>query len=78
VPTVLSTRGFRFFFYSNECNEPPHIHVESGDGYAKFWLEPVSVARTTGYNAAEVRDLLLIVREHEQMLKDRWRDHFAS
>jgi hypothetical protein len=32
VPTVLRERGFRFFFWSNESNEPPHIHVQSGDG----------------------------------------------
>ena len=28
----------RFFFYSNEGSEPPHVHVESGDGTAKLWL----------------------------------------
>jgi hypothetical protein len=41
---VLLAEGFRFFFFSNEGTEPPHIHVERGDGYAKFWLEPVDLA----------------------------------
>src|SRR5262249_55675133 len=40
MPTVLIIQGFRFFFFSNEGSEPPHIHVEKGDGYAKFWLNP--------------------------------------
>jgi hypothetical protein len=26
MPTVLLLNGFRFFFYSNENNEPVHIH----------------------------------------------------
>jgi len=25
VPTVYRERGFRFFFWSNERNEPPHV-----------------------------------------------------
>jgi hypothetical protein len=36
MPTVLRSGGFRFFFYSQESREPPHIHVESGDATAKF------------------------------------------
>jgi hypothetical protein len=44
MPTVLQIEGFRFFFYSRENWEPPHIHVESGDKLAKFWLNPVQLA----------------------------------
>ncbi|MCI0405089.1 MAG: DUF4160 domain-containing protein, partial [candidate division Zixibacteria bacterium] len=44
MPTVARIKGFRFFFFSNEGHEPPHIHVEHGDKYAKFWLEPVELA----------------------------------
>jgi len=36
MPTVLRVSGFRFFFYSLEGSEPPHIHVERGDSVAKF------------------------------------------
>ena len=31
MPTVLYIRGWRFFFYSDEGNEPIHIHVQKGD-----------------------------------------------
>ena len=50
MPTVWRERGLRFFFYSEERNEPPHIHVESGDHrYAKMWLgPPVAVAYWRG------------------------------
>lgn len=38
-PTVFREKGYRFFFFSRE--EPRmHVHVVSGDGEAKFWLEP--------------------------------------
>ena len=38
MPTVLNAGGYRFFFYSLEGSEPPHIHVEYGRSTAKFWL----------------------------------------
>jgi len=41
MPTVLRSDGFRFFFYSRENQEPPHIHIERGDETVTFWLNPV-------------------------------------
>ncbi len=41
MPTVLLINGFRFFFYSNENNEPVHVHVTKGNADGKIWLEPV-------------------------------------
>ena len=43
MPTVLRLGPFRFFFFSNEGTEPPHVHVERGDGHGKFWLDPVAL-----------------------------------
>ena len=40
MPTVLREEGYRFYFYSHEPNEPPHVHVDKGGSTAKFWLEP--------------------------------------
>lgn len=40
MPTVLLINGFRFFFYSNENDEPMHIHVKKGNADGKIWLEP--------------------------------------
>jgi uncharacterized protein DUF4160 len=77
VPTVLRERGFRFFFWSNERNEPPHVHVESGDGYAKFWLSPVVLVESGGYNGGELRDLLRIVMQHQETMRKAWNDHFG-
>ncbi len=38
MPTILRIEGFRFFFFSNEGREKPHVHIESGENYAKYWL----------------------------------------
>jgi hypothetical protein len=50
MPTVLRWNGYRFYFFSNEGSEPPHIHVDKGGNSVKYWLEPVSMARNFGFS----------------------------
>lgn len=42
MPTVKIVGRHRFFFFSKENNEPPHIHVESAENAAKFWLSQLN------------------------------------
>ena len=53
MPLVLRVKGYRFFFFSSEGQEPPHIHVEQAERYAKFWLRPVSLARLGAFEPAK-------------------------
>jgi Domain of unknown function (DUF4160) len=55
MPTVLRSGPYRFYFYSHEPNEPPHIHVDRDDLSAKFWLGPVQLAGNFGFRAHELR-----------------------
>ncbi|HHT9154865.1 MAG TPA: DUF4160 domain-containing protein [Candidatus Tripitaka sp. YC43] len=67
----------RFFFFSNEGNEPIHIHVESDDKYAKFWLEPVRLAKSVGYSARELNEIKKLVLENTDLFKERWHGHLG-
>ena len=78
MPTVLRTGGFRFFFFSGEGGEPPHIHVESAGRYAKFWLRPVDLVKSIGYNAREVRRLRDLVSRHRDLFEEKWHEHFGN
>jgi len=53
MPTVLRINAYRFYFYSHEPNEPPHIHIDRDNLSAKFWLEPITLARNLGFSAKE-------------------------
>ncbi|MDI6760154.1 MAG: DUF4160 domain-containing protein [Candidatus Brocadiaceae bacterium] len=77
MPTVLRIEKFRFFFFSNEGKEPPHIHVESNDKYAKFWLKPVQLAKSAGYNAKELNEIRKLILENADLLKEKWYGHFG-
>ncbi|WP_353662087.1 DUF4160 domain-containing protein [Hydrogenimonas sp. SS33] len=57
MPTVLRIGPYRFFFYSNECGEPPHIHIQHQDKLAKFWLQPVQLAKSIRFSPQELKKL---------------------
>ena len=78
MPTVLRVGRFRFFFFSNEGQEPAHIHVKAGDDEAKFWLDPVRLAESGGFGRAEIRKLESVVRENETKLRGTWDEYFSD
>jgi len=72
MPTILRIGPYRFHFYSDERNEPPHIHVACGDGECKFWLSPVRLARNHGLTAHELRRIEQLVYEHQILLMEKY------
>ena len=77
MPTVLRVSGCRFYFHSHEPWEPPHIHVDRAEFSAKFWLDPVSLARNFGFNPRELRALQSLVEERQAELLEAWHGHFG-
>jgi hypothetical protein len=78
MPTLLQAEGFRFFFYSNERDEPPHVHVEKGDGEAKLRLQPVQLAYSHRLMPAELRRVRELTFEHQAVFVERWNEHFRG
>ncbi|AEC16388.1 hypothetical protein UMN179_00351 [Gallibacterium anatis UMN179] len=52
MPIVLTYKGYRIYFYSNEGEplEHIHVHVRKADKKAKIWLNPISVANNYGFS----------------------------
>ncbi len=78
TPAVLREGPYRFYFYSHEPNEPPHIHVDRDEQTAKFWLEPVGLAFNFGFGASELRRIESIVTRHKRELLEAWHDYFGA
>jgi hypothetical protein len=78
VPVVLRWGPYRAFFYSNEGDEPAHVHVKAGDNEAKVWLHDLSVSINVGFRPHELGTIIRRLREHRQELMDRWNEHFGD
>ena len=78
MPTVLRVGRFRFFFFSNEGQEPPHIHIKAGGDEAKFWLDPVQLAANYGFNGRELKEIQRQVEEHRDELLEAWNEYFST
>jgi hypothetical protein len=69
---------FRFFFYSADGVEPPHIHVEREAAIAKYWLSPVRLAKSGRFGSRELREVERMIVEHEPRLLEAWNEHFGD
>ncbi|HKL32123.1 MAG TPA: DUF4160 domain-containing protein [Tangfeifania sp.] len=77
MPTILRTKGYRFFFYIND-HSPPHIHVEKEKATAKFDLENAKLIRSKRFNAGELKEIRKLVIENSELFKIKWDENIAG
>jgi hypothetical protein len=75
MPTILRSGPYRFYFYSNERAEPPHVHVQRERFFAKFWLNPVALASSIRFASHELRAIQRIVEDHRNNFLEVWNEH---
>ncbi|NOY61499.1 MAG: DUF4160 domain-containing protein [Calditrichaeota bacterium] len=77
-PTIFRYRNYRFFFFSRE-EKRLHVHVYCADGEAKFWIIPnISLAKNYGLSKKQITELIGIVEERKDEIKDAWERHFGN
>ncbi|MCX6125193.1 MAG: DUF4160 domain-containing protein [Proteobacteria bacterium] len=77
MPNVFTINGFRVFFYSADGNEPIHVHVEYGDGLAKFWMNPVALSFSYKMKGKDLKRIRLLLEEHSDLVKEQWNEYFG-
>ncbi len=77
MPTVLRIKGYRIGFFSADGDEPPHVHVDKERSQAKFWLQPVQLAKNKGFRRDELNEIHDILSEHQQELLNAWNEYFG-
>jgi hypothetical protein len=76
MPTVPEIPGpYRFFFYSFDCQEPPHVHVRRERMVCKFWLTPAVLSANDGFSPRELNRLRAIILDHLTRILEAWHDH---
>ena len=77
MPTIYRQNGFRFYFYSHEPNEPPHVHIDKGEATIKVWLGSLEVAKSRGFRAHEISGIIDLVNGHQAMFTEKWHEYFG-
>jgi hypothetical protein len=75
MPTLLRWNGYRFYFFSSDGDEPPHVHVDRDEATAKYW-SPVRLARQIGYNPRELRAVEEKILEEQARFLEAWHGYF--
>ena len=78
MPTVLRSGPYRVYFFSHEPNEPPHVHVDRNELSAKFWLQPVALARNFGFSPRELRRIRTLIVDNRAKLLEAWHGHIGA
>jgi len=76
MPTIPNIPGpYRFYFYSFDCAEPRHVHVQRQRATCKFWLEPVFLATNHGLSQRDLATIQRIIFERRSQILEAWREH---
>ena len=82
MPTVVVIYGWRLFFYSNENNEPVHVHCGKGEAECKYWLDTeifeLREAGARNLTPALNREIRRIIFSNFDLIIEEWNRHFGS
>ena len=73
MPVILRVKGYRFWFYEADLREPPHVHVGKEGREAKFWVDPIALARTGRFREHELTEIERILATFQNDILDAWR-----
>ena len=72
MPVVLRIKGYRFWFYSADLTEPPHVHVGKAGNEAKYWLAPIALSKVRGFKLPELSEIESILSTNQNELLKAW------
>ena len=78
MPVIFTKDGFRVFFYSADWTEPMHVHVEYGEGEAKFWMKPLRLASSYRMKGKDLKNARELTEKYSKQIEDAWHEHFGN
>jgi hypothetical protein len=78
MPTILYDGPYAFVFFSSDKNEPLHVHVKRDQYIAKYWLQPISLAKNRGFAPHELAGIERFVVKHRATFVEAWNEYFGS
>ena len=81
MPSLFESYGYKIFFWSNENNEPIHIHIAKGtisSNSTKVWLTKAGSCILSNNNSRipenDLNKLLDIISKHYFFIVAKWKE----
>lgn len=72
MPEILRLFGLKFYIYTRD-HQPPHIHVVSQDGTAKFAIgENIELLANDGMKSKDLKLAEVIIEENKENIVKEW------
>ena len=79
----MNVIGYKIYFWSNENNEPIHIHISKGkltENSTKVWLTKTGGCIIANNNSKipeyELNKLLDIISRHYFLIINKWKEYY--
>ena len=77
MPNVPIESSYRFFFYLNE-GDRVHVHATKAGGHAKVWMDNFEIARHKGFKKSELKEIVKIAKENQELIERKWHECFGQ
>lgn len=84
MPSLFQIGGYKVFFWSNENNEPIHVHICKGKpspNTTKIWISSTGGCIISNNHSKiplnELNQLLEIISAQYFLICDEWKKHFC-
>ena len=83
LPSIFDFLGYKIYFWSNENNEPIHVHVSKGkqtENATKFWIGRDNIELVHNKSAIPQDDLKKIYKylwANRGMIIEKWYNFFG-
>ena len=78
MPTIFYALGIYFRFFTRE-HEPIHVHIRTGDGKAKFDIDPeIKLIRNDGVKLKDLKHAEAIIEENKEFFISEWNKMFGE
>lgn len=85
MPSIFEIIGYKIYFWSNENNEPIHIHISKGNQTAnstKVWLTQSGGCILANNNSKipqnDLNKLFPIISKHYFFILSKWKDYYKT
>lgn len=83
LPNILDFMGYKIYFWSNENNEPIHVHISKGnqtENATKFWITRDNIELVHNKSEIPLNDLKRIQKylwANRNLIIAKWYDFFG-